>query len=207
MARHGDGPGSERAAQAAERQRLEAEVGRGCGGRYGMPPEHALQLCRQHRARIVEGAARRSVAQRLVELRDAPHDLLEAAARTSFLRPERAPVTQPRPHDTVGVLDAERRAERLQGRFAGAHRLLSGKYYVDELYEAVLGRPLHWISEQVFLRFGDRVVIDGSLHGLTGLAQRAATRLGRVETGNLQFYVMLAALGVVASLAWMWRHG
>jgi NADH-quinone oxidoreductase subunit L len=99
------------------------------------------------------------------------------------------------------------RAERLQQRFAGAHRLLSGKYYVDELYEAVLGRPLHWISERVFLRLGDRVLIDGSLHGLTGLAQRAAGRLSRVETGNLQFYVLLAALGVVASLAWMWRHG
>jgi NADH-quinone oxidoreductase subunit L len=99
------------------------------------------------------------------------------------------------------------RAERLQQRFAGAHRLLSGKYYVDELYEAVLGRPLHWISERVFLRLGDRVLIDGSLHGLTGLAQRAAGRLSRVETGNLQFYVLLAALGLVASLVWMWRHG
>ena len=99
------------------------------------------------------------------------------------------------------------RAERLQQRFTGAHRLLTAKYYVDEIYEAVLGRPLHWISERVFLRLGDRVLIDGSLHGLTGLAQRAASRLSRVESGNLQFYVLLAALGVVASLAWMWRHG
>jgi NADH-quinone oxidoreductase subunit L len=98
------------------------------------------------------------------------------------------------------------RAERLQQRFAGAHRVLSGKYYVDELYEALLGRPLHWVSERVFLGLGDRMLIDGSLHGLTGLAQRAAGRLSRVETGNLQFYVWLAVLGVVASLAWMWRH-
>jgi len=99
------------------------------------------------------------------------------------------------------------RAEQLQRRFAGAHRLLSGKYYVDELYEAVLGRPLHWISDRVFLRLGDRMLIDGSLHGLAALAQRSAGRLGRVETGSLQFYVWLAVLGVVASLAWMWRHG
>jgi hypothetical protein len=75
------------------------------------------------------------------------------------------------------------------------------------LYEAVLGRPLHWISERVFLDLGDRALIDGTLHGLTGLAQRAAGRLSRVETGNLQFYVLLAALGVIASLAWMWGHG
>jgi NADH-quinone oxidoreductase subunit L len=97
------------------------------------------------------------------------------------------------------------RAERLQARFPRLHKLLSGKYYVDELYEAALGRPLHWISERVFLGLGDRALIDGSLHGLTGLAQRAAGRLSRVETGNLQFYVLLAVLGVAASLAWVWR--
>jgi len=98
------------------------------------------------------------------------------------------------------------RAERLEQRFPRLHRLLSGKYYVDELYDAVLGRPLHWISERVFLGLGDRTLIDGSLHGLTAVAQRAAGRLSRVETGNLQFYVLLAVLGVIASLAWMWRN-
>ena len=98
-------------------------------------------------------------------------------------------------------------AERLQQRFAGLHRLLSGKYYVDELYEAVLGKPLHWVSEHVFLNVGDRALIDGSLHGLTGLAQRTAGRLSRVETGNLQFYLLLAVVGVALSLAWMWGNG
>jgi NADH-quinone oxidoreductase subunit L len=99
------------------------------------------------------------------------------------------------------------RAEGLARRFAGAHRLLSGKYFVDELYEAVLGRPLHWVSDRVFLGIGDRRLIDGSLHGLASLANRTAGRLGRVETGNLQFYVWLVVLGAVASLAWVWGHG
>ena len=98
-------------------------------------------------------------------------------------------------------------AERLRLRFAGLHRVLSGKYYVDELYEAVLGKPLHWVSEHVFLNVGDRALIDGSLHGLTGLAQRTAGRLSRVETGNLQFYLLLAVIGVALSLAWMWGNG
>jgi NADH-quinone oxidoreductase subunit L len=99
------------------------------------------------------------------------------------------------------------RAERLARRFAGAHRLLSGKYFVDELYEAVLGRPLHWMSERVFLGLGDRRLIDGSLHGLAAAARGAAGRLARVETGNLQFYVWLTVLGAVASLAWVLSHG
>jgi len=99
------------------------------------------------------------------------------------------------------------RADALKQRFAGAHRLLTNKYYVDEIYEAVLGRPLHWVSERVFLGLGDRALIDGSLHGLAATAQRAAGRLSRVETGNLQTYALLVVLGLVVSLAWMWRNG
>jgi NADH-quinone oxidoreductase subunit L len=98
------------------------------------------------------------------------------------------------------------RAELLAARFPHLHRLLSGKYFIDELYEAVLGRPLHRISERVFLGLGDRLLLDGSLNGMAALAQRTAGRLARVETGSLQLYVLLAVAGVVACLAWMWRH-
>ena len=99
------------------------------------------------------------------------------------------------------------RGEALAARFPRLHRLLSGKYFVDELYESLLGRPLHWISDRIFLGVGDRFLIDGSLNGMAGLAQRAAGRLSRVETGSLQFYVLLAVVGVVGCLAWMWRNG
>ncbi len=99
------------------------------------------------------------------------------------------------------------RAEVLAARFPRLHRLLSGKYYVDELYDTVLNRPLNWISDRVFLRLGDGLLIDGTLNGLAAVAQRAAGRLARVETGNLQFYVVLAVLGIVACLGWMLNHG
>ena len=58
------------------------------------------------------------------------------------------------------------RGEALAARFPRLHRVLGGKYYIDELFEAVLYRPLHWISDRVFLGLGDRLLIDGSLHGL-----------------------------------------
>jgi len=99
------------------------------------------------------------------------------------------------------------RADALAARFPRLHRLLSGKYFVDELYDAVLNRPLNWISDRVFLRLGDGLLIDGTLNGLAAVAQRAAGRLTRVETGNLQFYVVLAVLGIVACLGWMLNHG
>jgi NADH-quinone oxidoreductase subunit L len=99
------------------------------------------------------------------------------------------------------------RGDALAARFPRLHRLLSGKYFVDELYQTMLGRPLNWISDRIFLGVGDRFLIDGSLHGMVALAQRTAGRLSRVETGSLQFYVALAVAGAIGCLAWMWRHG
>jgi NADH-quinone oxidoreductase subunit L len=93
-----------------------------------------------------------------------------------------------------------RPAQAVRERFAGLYRVLSAKYYVDEIYDALLGRPLHWISQHVFLGLGDRMLLDGSLHGLANLARRTAGALARVQTGNLQLYLFLAMLGLLAAL-------
>jgi NADH-quinone oxidoreductase subunit L len=99
------------------------------------------------------------------------------------------------------------RAARLGERFGGLHRLLTNKYYVDELYDAVLGRPLEWISRRLFLDLGDRALIDGTLHGLAGLARVAAGALSRIQTGSLQAYVLLGLAGLVLLLTWSLGHG
>jgi NADH:ubiquinone oxidoreductase subunit 5 (subunit L)/multisubunit Na+/H+ antiporter MnhA subunit len=98
-----------------------------------------------------------------------------------------------------------RRREAIHTRFALLHRLLSGKYYIDEIYGALIGRPLYWISDHVFLRLGDRALIDGSLHSIAALGRSSAAALGRVQTGQLQFYALLVLIGLVAALAWSWH--
>jgi NADH-quinone oxidoreductase subunit L len=99
------------------------------------------------------------------------------------------------------------RAARVKESFAGVYRVLNNKYYVDELYERVINRPLVWVSDAVFLKLGDRLLLDGTLNGLAALAQRAAGRLSRVQTGSLHKYAFLVLAGMVASLVWMWRNG
>ena len=99
------------------------------------------------------------------------------------------------------------RAKALKPSFEPVHKVLSGKYYIDELYEAVLGRPLTWISEKVFLRIGDKFLIDGTLDGLAALAQRGAGRLSKLQTGNLHLYAFLVLAGIVGALIWSWRNG
>jgi|KBSSwiStaDraftv2_1062776.scaffolds.fasta_scaffold29549_3 NADH-quinone oxidoreductase subunit L len=98
------------------------------------------------------------------------------------------------------------RAERLRARFAMPHRWLSGKYYIDELYERVLGKPLVWISDRVFLRFGDRALIDGTLHALAAIARGSAAVFGRLQTGSLHLYAWFVLLGIAGALFWSWRH-
>jgi len=99
------------------------------------------------------------------------------------------------------------RAERLCRQFPALHRVLTGKYFVDEAYERFIDRPLFWISERVFLQFGDRKVFDGTLHGIAALGRRTAAVLTRVQNGDLHLYAFLVLAGIVASLAWSWRHG
>jgi NADH-quinone oxidoreductase subunit L len=99
------------------------------------------------------------------------------------------------------------RAERLRRRFPKLYRVLSGKYYVDEAYDWLLTRPLYWISDRIFLKLGDQELFDGSLHGLAALARRTAGAFSRVQNGNLHLYALLVLFGIIASLAWTWRHG
>ncbi len=99
------------------------------------------------------------------------------------------------------------RAEAVRVRFAGLHRLLAGKYFIDEAYDFLVSRPLWWISERVFLGLGDRMLLDGSLNGLARLAQRGAGVLSRVQSGNLQRYVFFVAIGAIVCLAWGFRRG
>ena len=98
------------------------------------------------------------------------------------------------------------RAARLRERVTGLHRVLSEKYYVDELYDALLGRPITWVSKRVFLQFGDRFLIDGTLHLLAASARRGAAAFGALQAGNLQRYAFYAVLGVLAAVAWGLRH-
>jgi NADH-quinone oxidoreductase subunit L len=103
--------------------------------------------------------------------------------------------------------DGARRATRVAEIFSPLHRLLSGKYFIDELYDRVFQKPLLWISDRVFLRVGDRTLLDGSLDGMAAGAERTSGLLGRVQTGSLHLYAFLVLLGLVAALAWSWRHG
>ena len=97
--------------------------------------------------------------------------------------------------------------DALPGKFPEIDLILQGKYFIDELYDAVLGKPLLWLSDRVVLRLGDRLLLDGSLNGMAKIAQAGAGVLSRLQDGSLQRYVGFVLIGSTACLLWILRHG
>jgi hypothetical protein len=58
----------------------------------------------------------------------------------------------------------------------------------------------------VFLRLGDRTLIDGTLHALAAGARRSAAAFSALQAGSLHRYAFYAVLGLVAAVLWGLRH-
>jgi len=90
-------------------------------------------------------------------------------------------------------------AARLAPAERGLGRLLWKKWYVDELYDAIVVRPVLWLSREVLWKFVDARVVDGLLVNGTAAASRAVGWVGsRLQTGEVGVYVVLFVVGVIA---------
>jgi NADH-quinone oxidoreductase subunit L len=76
-------------------------------------------------------------------------------------------------------------------------RILENKYYVDEIYDATLIRPIETVSREGFWKIVDVGVIDGGLHAL-GEAVTELGRLGRyLQAGFVRGYAAIILLGAL----------
>lgn len=80
-------------------------------------------------------------------------------------------------------------------------RLSYNKYYIDELYELLVTRPLNAISG-FFYRIVDKAFIDGIVNGLGKCTTWAGRGLRLVQTGNIGFYIFMMVAGIVALLVY-----
>jgi NADH-quinone oxidoreductase subunit L len=89
-------------------------------------------------------------------------------------------------------------------RYPTLHRLLANKWYVDELYDAIVVRPLHGLS-WVFYRVVDVLLVDGSIRAGAAVT-RASGDLGSLTTtGNVRNYALYFFLGVLVLFWWIAR--
>jgi NADH-quinone oxidoreductase subunit L len=113
-------------------------------------------------------------------------------------------------------------SEQLAERFAGAHKLLSNKYYVDELYNATIvngtfgsGKGLWAVDRTVvdgmvngtgkltvisswFSGLTDKTVVDGLVNLVGSVVQEGSLLFRRLQTGLVQNYALLMLFGIFA---------
>jgi NADH-quinone oxidoreductase subunit L len=94
------------------------------------------------------------------------------------------------------------RAASIRESFAGLHRVLQNKWYVDEGYEALLVRPLVKLSQFLWKQF-DVAVIDRLVVGLGRASAWTGETIRTVQTGSTQAYALVLVLGLLFSLGYM----
>ena len=86
--------------------------------------------------------------------------------------------------------------------FAGPYKVLLNKYYVDELYDAVVVQPIKQISTVGLWRGADAGLIDGAVNGVGAAVRASSGVLRRAQTGSIRAYAASLFLGVVLILGW-----
>lgn len=78
-------------------------------------------------------------------------------------------------------------------------KILYNKYYIDELYEGIIVKPLKGIG-RICWNFIDSTLIDGSIRGLNKGLIFSSRTLRFIQTGNIGFYIFAMVFGIIAIL-------
>ena len=84
-------------------------------------------------------------------------------------------------------------ADEMAQRWAGVVNVLANKYYVDELYHAVIVKPLHLIGEICYVF--DRLVIDALVAFVGFVPKWLGLKARLAQRGALQGYGLGMAVG------------
>ena len=89
----------------------------------------------------------------------------------------------------------------------GFNKLLVNKYYVDEIYNALLVRPLLFISRYILGWVVDGAILGGAAWLLGGTSMFGGAILQRWQSGNLRSYAAWLAAGAAAVLLFVLLAG
>jgi NADH-quinone oxidoreductase subunit L len=78
--------------------------------------------------------------------------------------------------------------------------LIYHKYYIDELYNALIVRPVMWLSRGLF-RYVENGIIDPIVNGFGRLTMGGGQLLRYVQTGSVETYLILMVVGIVLVMA------
>jgi NADH-quinone oxidoreductase subunit L len=84
-------------------------------------------------------------------------------------------------------------------KLTGIKKLIYNKYYVDELYQMVITKPLDGLSV-LFYKFLDLQVVDGIVNGIGSIVMGFSSAIRKVQTGHIGFYIFGMVVGIITIL-------
>jgi NADH-quinone oxidoreductase subunit L len=79
----------------------------------------------------------------------------------------------------------------------GLPTFLENKWYIDELYETLIVRPIQWLAG-FMQRIMEEKIIDGLVNGVGKSVQYGARQLRWLQSGQVGAYVLLMVIGMIA---------
>ncbi len=80
---------------------------------------------------------------------------------------------------------------------SGLAKLMENKWYVDEIYNAIIVKPLQSISG-LLDTWADKKGIDGIVNGVGKTVKWGGDRLRILQTGQVGFYIFIMVIGMIA---------
>ena len=78
---------------------------------------------------------------------------------------------------------------------SGLKNVIYNKFYIDELYEGIVTKPLDTVSG-IMQNYIDRSGIDGMVNGIGKFVRLGGTKLRTIQTGNLGSYFLAMVLAM-----------
>ncbi|MCW3075568.1 MAG: dehydrogenase subunit [Bacteroidetes bacterium] len=99
-----------------------------------------------------------------------------------------------RMYRVYNVLPAER-----EEQLKPMQRLIYNKYYIDELFDKIIRKPLDVLGE-IFHKLVDVAMLDGIVNGVGVAVKGIGSGVRLLQQGNIGFYVISMVIGVVCIL-------
>ncbi len=92
---------------------------------------------------------------------------------------------------------------KLRKSVGDLYEVLLHKYYIDEIYQAVVVKPIIYVSERYLWHGVDEVMIDGSVNGAGKTVRFFGRVLRKIQTGFVQNYALAFVIGVVIMVGYL----
>lgn len=83
----------------------------------------------------------------------------------------------------------------------GLGKVMANKFYVDEIYDTIVTEPVNTAGDGIY-KWIDRKWVDGVVNGLGTLTKWFSNTLGKMQTGNIENYLLYMVLGIIVILGY-----